>query len=233
MIILSVAVEKAKEQVAKMGGRMAGAGLVVGTWGNISVRVPMENHVVITPSGLPYGNLQARDMVVLNLDGQVLEGDRRPSTELELHLSVYRVRADVNAVMHTHSTFASALAVAHRAIPPILEDQAQLVGGEVPVAPYARAGTVFLAEAAVKAMGRYNAVLLANHGVLGVGKTLEEALQVCQLVEKTAQVYIWADIIGKPVVLPEDDVIALRQCFLLDYGQHGECANVRPKGGTF
>lgn len=230
---MTVATEKYKEKVYKTGLRMAASGLVTGTWGNLSARVPRENLVVITPSGLPYAGLQAADMVVMDLDGRVVEGERRPSTEYRLHLAVYRARGDVHAVMHTHSVFASALAVARRPIPPILEDLAQVVGGEVAVARYARAGTDELAAAAVEALGRRGAVLLANHGVVGVGRDLEEALMVCQIVEKSAKVFVWADMVGQPAVLSAEEVTALRDCYLNDYGQPGgrECVGVIPRPG--
>ncbi|MDK2888927.1 MAG: L-fuculose-phosphate aldolase [Thermoanaerobacter sp.] len=216
---MTVAAEKYKEQVYKMGLRMATSGLVTGTWGNLSARVPRENLVVITPSGLPYATLQVRDMVVLDMNGQVVEGERRPSTEFQLHLAIYRARPDVYAVMHTHSVFASALAVARKPIPPILEDLAQTVGDGVPVASYARAGTEELARAAVEALGNRGAVLLANHGVVGVGRNLEEAFMVCQIVEKSAKVYVWADLVGKPAILPPDEVQALRDSYLNSYSQ--------------
>lgn len=219
---MSVAVEKAKEQVVKMGRNMSGAGLVTGTWGNLSMRVPKDNNIVITPSGMPYGTLQVRDMVVLDMEGQVIDGERKPSTENMLHVAIYRAREDVNTIMHTHSVFASAMAVARKPIPPILEDMAQLVGGAVAVSEYARAGTRELADLAVLALGRCNAVLLANHGLVGVGRSLEEVMQVCQIVEKSAQVYVWADLIGNPVVLPEQEVTTLRANYLEHYGQPGK-----------
>ncbi|SHE53213.1 L-fuculose-phosphate aldolase [Desulfofundulus australicus DSM 11792] len=214
---MTVAVEKYKEQVYKMSLRMATSGLVTGSWGNISARVPREELVVITPSGIPYANLQARDMVVLDLDGRVVEGEKRPSTEFMLHLAIYHARPDVYAVMHTHSVFASALAVARKPIPPILEDLAQTVGNGVAVASYARAGTEELARAAVEALGDRGAVLLANHGVVGVGRNLEEAFMVCQIVEKSAKVYVWADLVGQPAILPAEEVEALRSSYLQGY----------------
>lgn len=216
---MSIAEEKAKEQVVKMGRSMSVAGLVTGTWGNLSMRVPKNNHIVITPSGMPYGTLQVRDMVVLDMTGRVIDGERKPSTEYLMHVAIYRERPDVHAIMHTHSVYASAMAVARKPIPPILEDMAQLVGGAVSVAEYGRAGTQALANLTVRALGQCNAVLLANHGLVGVGRTLEEVMQVCQIVEKSAQVYIWAELIGTPMILPAMEVKFLRENFLAHYGQ--------------
>ncbi|MBC7324008.1 MAG: class II aldolase/adducin family protein, partial [Moorella sp. (in: Bacteria)] len=141
-------------------------------------------------------------------------------SEYMLHQAIYRARPEVNAVMHTHSIYASALAVTRKPVPPILEDLVQMVGGGVPVAPYARAGTPELARVAAETLGSLGAVLLANHGVVGVGRTLEEAFIVCQIVEKAACVYIWACLAGEAAALPPEEVKILRDHYLLSYGRH-------------
>lgn len=211
--------EKIKEQVLKTGAGMAGAGLVTGTWGNISARIPGENLFVVTPSGMPYDLLEKADLVIVDDTGRMVEGERKPSTELMLHLALYKARAQTGAIVHTHSIYASALAVAGKSLPPVLEDQVQLAGGAVPVTRYARAGTADLASAAVDALGQGNAVLLANHGLVGLGRTVEEAYLVCQVVEKAARVYILAELIGQAAVLPPEEVSVLREAFLTGYGQ--------------
>jgi L-fuculose-phosphate aldolase len=217
--MITVAAEKAKDNILKTGVKMSGAGLVIGTWGNISQRVRKENLMVITPSGMPYASLRMADIVVVNMEGQVLEGDRTPSSEYMMHIEIYKKRLDVDAIVHTHSVYASAMAVAGEPIPPILEDMAQLVGGGVPVAVYARAGTRELAIAAAAGIKQANAVLLANHGAVGVGKNLEEALMVCQIVEKGAQIYILSKLVGSPNVLSDVEVKELRRGYLENYGQ--------------
>ncbi len=216
---MSAVVDKVKEQVIKTGARMAAAGLVTGAWGNISARLPGESLFVITPSGIPYEAINQTDLVVVNGAGRIIEGDRKPSTELMLHTAIYSACVHAGAIVHSHSIYASALAVAGKTLPPILEDQVQLVGGAVRVARYARAGTADLAAAAVDALGQGKAVLLANHGLVGLGSTVEEAYQVCQVVEKAAQVYIFAELIGQAVVIPPGDVSAVRESFLTGYGQ--------------
>ncbi|WP_066639373.1 class II aldolase/adducin family protein [Desulfolucanica intricata] len=216
---MTLTVEEAKEQVVNIGLRLIESRLVVGTWGNISTFIKKENKVVITPSGVDYTRMQARDTVVLDLDGNIVEGELKPSTESQLHLSVYKKRNDIRAVVHTHSVYASALAVARKPLPPILEDMTQLIGGQVPVAEYAPAGTKELAENAVSALENYNSVLLANHGLVGVGMYLEEALRVCLIVERTAKVYILAGMLGTPFVLDEEEVKAQRYNYLNYYGQ--------------
>ncbi len=216
---MGLSIEKARESLVRVGRRIAEAGLVTGTWGNLSVRVLEEDAVVVTPSGLGYDRLSPADMVVVDPDGRVLDGALKPSTELALHLEIYRARDDVRAVVHTHSTYATALAVAGVKLPVILEELAQVIGGTVRVASYAMAGTRELAFSAVRALGKVNAVLLANHGVVGVGRSLEEALQACLTVEKGAQIYLLACQAGKPGILGDTDVQALRSFFVTAYGQ--------------
>lgn len=219
---MSVAAERIKEQILKTGSMMAAGGLVTGTWGNISARIPGERLYVVTPSGIPYDRIRKTDLVVVDGSGCVVEGERRPSTELKVHLALYNARRDAAAVVHTHSVFACALAVAGRPLPPILEEMVQLVGGEVPVARYARAGTVDLAAAAVEALGAGNAVLLANHGLVGLGRDVAEAYQVCVVVEKAARVFAWASVMGGVNTIAPEEVDSLRQLFLHHYGQPGE-----------
>ncbi|MGQ9497307.1 MAG: class II aldolase/adducin family protein [Desulfotomaculales bacterium] len=222
---LRLVVEKAREKMARMAPDMLRLGLAVGTWGNFSCRVTGENLgedlMVITPSGVPYTAMKPRDMVVMRLDGEVVDGDLRPSTEWRLHAGIYRVRRDVNAVVHTHSPVASGLAVARLPLPPILEDVVQIVGGEVPVAAYATAGTEELAANTAAALRDVNGVLLANHGVVGVGQSLEDAFTVCQVIEKGAQVYVFARLVGEPTVLAAVEVDLLRRLYRDGYGQPG------------
>jgi len=214
---MSSTVEKIKAQVLAAGKRMLDMNMVAGTWGNISCRVPGEALLVITPSGLPYEKMQPGDLVAVDLDGGIVEGGRKPSSETPLHLAVYRARSDVGAVVHTHSIFACAMAVAGVKLPPVLEDLAMVVGGEVCVADYAPPGTTLLAKNAVKALGKRGAVFLANHGLIGVGRTLDEALNTCQVVERSAQVYILAGQLGKQKVLQPGEVDAMRKTYLNVY----------------
>ncbi len=216
---MSNVTEEVKEQLLNVGVRMAAAGLVMGTWGNLSARLPGENLFVITPSGISYDVLVKTDLVVVDITGRVIEGDRKPSTELTLHAAIYSACAQAGAIVHSHSIYASALAVAGKTLPPILEEQVQLVDGAVPVARYAQAGTVDLAAAAVSALGQGKAVLLANHGVVGLGSTVGEAYQVCLVVEKAAQVYILAELIGQAAVIQPGDVAAIRKSYQTSYGQ--------------
>lgn len=207
-----------RTSIVKAGVSLLDDGLVTGTWGNISVRAD-ECLFAVTPSGRGYRTLQPEDIVVVTADGTPVEGSLRPSSELPLHLAIYQARPDIGAIVHTHSTFASACAVARRAIPPIIEDLVQAVGGEVSVAPYALPGTCELGCGAVDALADKYAVLLANHGAVACGKTLSEAMLVAQLIEKAAQIFCWAHTLGGAVPLSAEDVAGMHRFYLEHYRQ--------------
>lgn len=194
-------------------------GLNLGTWGNVSVINRKNGLVVITPSGVDYKSLKPEDLVIVNLNGDLVEGKLKPSIETGLHLEVYKTRDDVGAVAHTHSIFATAAAAARVPIPAVVEDMAQIIGGDVQVANYALPGTPELAVNAVKALESRNAVLLANHGAVGVGKNLKEAILACQVVEKTAQVYAYAKLFGNPVMLSQQDIEEMHSFYVNKYKQ--------------
>nr|WP_092067972.1 class II aldolase/adducin family protein [Dendrosporobacter quercicolus]NSL46870.1 class II aldolase/adducin family protein [Dendrosporobacter quercicolus DSM 1736]SDL67538.1 L-fuculose-phosphate aldolase [Dendrosporobacter quercicolus] len=208
-----------KTQLINYGCALLDCGLIAGTWGNLSARVPGGNCIAVTPSGRNYRSLTCEDIVLVNMEAAVVRGRLKPTSELALHLAIYRQRQEVKAIIHTHSVFASAFAVARRPIEPIVEDIAQLVGGSIEVAAYALNGTDELAENAVKALGGKNAVLLANHGLVCCGRTLSEAMLTCQLVEKTAQIFIYANQIGTAEVLSDGDIGAMHRGYVEDYSK--------------
>lgn len=206
-------------KVVKKGIELLTANLTVGTWGNISCRVPGESLIVISPSGLTYESLVPEDIVVLDLEGNIINGLRKPSVELPLHLAIYNAREDVQAIVHTHSAYATAMAVARKEIPAAVEDLVQIVGGNVRVNEYAHPGTKELGINTVKALEGRNAVLLANHGMLGVGRDLDEAFRVCQIVEKSAHIVLLAQLMGRVIPLSHADVDGMRNFYLDAYGQ--------------
>lgn len=208
-----------RKKVVGKGIEMLSTNLTVGTWGNISCRVPGEDYIAITPTGMSYDTLVPEDIVVLDLSGNTISGTRKPSIEVPLHLAIYNAREDVQAIVHTHSAYATAMAVARREIPGVVEDLVQIVGGNVRVNEYALPGTEQLGINTVKAMEGRNAVLLANHGMLGAGRDLEEAFRVCQVVEKSAQIALLAQLIGGVVELSQDDIDGMRNFYLDAYGQ--------------
>lgn len=197
--------------------RACAAGLVTGTSGNASEFDRERGLMAITPTSLPYDELEAGDVVLMTLDGTVLDGRRAPSSEWRLHAGIYRGMEDVSAVLHTHSPVATAFAVLRRPIPLVLVEMLLFLSGEVPVAEFAVPGTVEVGETAVRAMAapRRNACLLANHGVAAVGDSLDEAHIRAQYVEEAAVIYHTALQIGQPCALPPDAVTQLREKYAL------------------
>ncbi len=208
------------QAILETGKVIADSGLVSGTWGNLSIRLSNPGLFLITPSGVPYHKLTAEDLVVVDLQGRVVSGNLKPSSETPLHKTIYRERQNVSAIVHTHSPYASVLSVTRKFLPPILEEMAQLLGGGVRVAPYALAGTDELAVAVMKVLGEHDvAALLANHGLVGIGSSLDEALLICQIIEKGAMVYLFSQLSGTPYPLSDSDVKILRENYLESYGQ--------------
>lgn len=199
---------------------MSRLGLVVSVWGNVSARVRGADVAVVTPSGIDYERLKVDMLCLMDInDESRLEGRLKPSSETKMHLAIYRARPDVGGIVHTHSTYASAFSVARQPIPPIVEDLAQAVGGAVECAEYAPAGSQELAESVVRALGERAAALMANHGVVGVGRSAAEALRVCQVVEKAAQLHAVARGLGGAQVLSAAEVERLREAYKTSYGQ--------------
>jgi len=196
-----------KKVVLQAAQQMAQQGLVVGTSGNVSLRLGKyrgRELMAITPHGRYYDSLDVDDIVVVDFEGERVEGELDASIETMLHIGIYKARRKVNAVIHIHPTFGSALAVAGLEIPAILDDQVTEIGGEIKVAEYALSGSPELLQNVLSALGPRNAVLLANHGALGIGRDMREAFTVCELLEKTAKIYIYALSLGKVNLLPAE-----------------------------
>lgn len=194
-----------KMEVLDIARRMDKKGLVTGTSGNVSQRFKEPDGrdlVAITPSGRQYDTMRVDDIVLVDMEGQRVEGELAPSIETMLHLGIYKARKKVSAVVHTHAVYGSIVAVAGGAIPPILDDQVILLGGEINVSPHAFPGSLELARNAVLALGTRNGVVLANHGTVTVGRNLREAFNNCELLEKTARAYVLAKILGSVKPLP-------------------------------
>lgn len=192
-----------QQQVLSTAKRMLERGLVSGTAGNVSTRVDDER-VAISPSSVPYETMEVDDVVVVDYDGNLLEGENRPSSEFALHTSVYKEHAEINAVIHTHPLYASMYAVTRQPIPAVIDEFAIYVGGDVPVCDYAPSGTPELAENVAKQVDDVAAALLANHGLVSVGPSLDKALHVAHLVERAAQITWGARTLGTIQPLPEE-----------------------------
>lgn len=177
-------------------------GLTEGTAGNVSARTP-SGHVVLSPTALAYPDMTIEDLVVTDLDGAHVEGQRAPTTEIDLHLACLRRHPDIAAVVHTHAVHASMFAVRHEPIPCVIEELEFYIGGDVPVAPYERTGTAALGAAVAELLEDRAAALMANHGLVVVSATPAEALRLTRLVERAARIVWGARALGEPVPLPE------------------------------
>ena len=210
-----------KAELVTAGKQMLEKKLTVETWGNISLYDAESGLVYMTPSAMPYHTIVEDDVVVVRLsDGEVVEGHRKPTVEKELHLGVYRSRPEIRAVIHTHPVYSQVFAVLHQSIPPIIDEAAQALGGEVLTAEYALPGSQELADNTIKALGKDKmACLLANHGAVCLGKDLGKAFKTCAVLEMTAQIYQMALAIGKPHVIPDDLVAFMRDFAENHYGQ--------------
>jgi L-fuculose-phosphate aldolase len=192
-------------------------GYFVGTWGNISVRVP--EGFIVTPSRVQYSIIEPSDFVTVSLHGEVVAGHRLPSSETEIHRAVLNKRHDVGAIIHSHSPYATAVSCWHQSIPVFVEDMAQVIGGEVRCTRYVPAGQhKRIAEEVGSTIGEENAVLLANHGVLCCGRDLEEALVANQILEKAALMLLAAGGRDQVIPIPEEFVRSERHRFLYKYG---------------
>jgi L-fuculose-phosphate aldolase len=204
---------EAKQQVLKTCQSMQSAELVIGSSGNASYRLEGTDHVAITPSSVDYSCMNADDVLIINMDGEVIEGERNPSIEHPLHLAIYKARPDVNAIVHTHCIYASAMAVLREPLPPIVDEFVIRLGGQVEVAEYGMPGSEELAKNVVKALGPRNA------GALSCGPTLEIAFHNSLLLERVAHIYLLASAAtgGKKKLstIPADAIETQEQMFQL------------------
>jgi L-fuculose-phosphate aldolase len=199
-----------REQVAAASRRLAAEGLVPGTAGNVSARD--GDRVAITPTGAQLANLTADTVSVVDLDGNLLDG-LRPTSELDLHLGVYR-RYDAGAVVHTHAPMATAISCAVDDELPCVHYQMLLLGGAVRIAPYRTFGTRDLAEVVLDALEGRRAALMANHGAIAYADDIDAAMENMLLLEWACSVYWHAAALGKPKVLGKDELQAVAESFV-------------------
>ncbi|MDQ2838183.1 MAG: class II aldolase/adducin family protein [Actinomycetota bacterium] len=198
--------------VAQACQQLLASGLVRGTSGNVSVRDPGSGAIAVSPSGVPYPGLTAVDVPVLDAEGHRLDGELQPTSEVALHLGIYRARPEVCAVVHTHSMFATVFAALGEQIPPVHYQLAR-AGSIVPIAPYARYGSLELAESCVRTLAGRDAVLLANHGVVAVGGELTQAIAVAESVEYVAELAWRCRLVGNPQLLDQAQLAEAEQAF--------------------
>ncbi len=196
--------EEEKKRLLDTCIEMINLEMVIGSSGNASIRI--GEHVVLTPSSVHYVTMAPDEMMVVDLEGETIEGERNPSVEKHMHLGVYKAREEAKAIVHSHSIFASALAVLRRPLPTVIDEVVPKLGGEIRVAEYAMSGTKDLANHVVEALDMRSGVLLANHGSLCFGKSIEEALLNSILLERSCKIYLMALQAGTPIELPEEVV---------------------------
>lgn len=193
--------EAARAAVLGAAQALAARGLVEGTSGNVSARID-ERLVCLTPSSLAYDAMGLDDLVIVDLDGVVVEGERTPTTEKALHLACYRAYPEIGGVIHSHPVYATMFALARQPIPAAIEEVAVYIGGDIPVCDYVMTGTDELGEAVTLRLKDRAATLLANHGMVTVGATPERALHAALVVERTAHIVWGARLLGATHALP-------------------------------
>ena len=199
---------KFKEEIVKICNKLLSDGHVIGSAGNVSMRVKKgdEEFVLITPSNVNYKDMEPEDILIIDLDGKVIEGERNPSVEKHLHLGIYKDREDVNAIIHSHGMYSTILSTLNLSLPPIMEELVPYLGGEVLCSDYGEAGSEELADNVKASLEDRSAVILANHGSLCCGSHLEGAYTVLQYLERGAKTYYLAKLIREPNLLPEDTI---------------------------
>jgi L-ribulose-5-phosphate 4-epimerase len=176
--------------------------LFAGTSGNLSTYDPQSGIIVITPSSVSYATMSIKDIMVLKLDGTILQGDRRPSSEWRMHAEIYNAKPEIRAIVHTHSPYATSFAVSNETIPVILIEMVPFLGGDIQVAEFALPGTSDVGTQAIKKLTDRNSCLLANHGAVAVGSNLSQAHIRAVYVEDAAKIYALAKGHGNVTVIP-------------------------------
>lgn len=209
--------DKARHELIQYGRMLVDSHLTKGTGGNLSVYDPETKLMAITPSGIDFYEIKPEDIVIMQLDGTIVEGDKTPSSEWAMHKIQYEKRDDITAVIHAHTTYATVIAILRQELPPS-HYMIAVAGPNVRCAEYATYGSPELAENAYEAMIDRNAVLLANHGILAGSYSLANAFNIIEEVEYCAQIYYMAKSIGEPVILDDAEMAKMAIKFQ-SYGQ--------------
>lgn len=209
--------DKARQELIQYGRALVDSRLTKGTGGNLSVYDPETQLMAITPTGIDFYEIKPEDIVIMKLDGTIVEGDKKPSSEWVMHKIQYEKRDDITAVIHAHTTYATVIATLREDLPPA-HYMIAVAGPNVRCAEYGTYGSPELAENAFEAMIDRNAVLLANHGILAGTHSLANAFNIIEEVEYCAQIYYMARAIGEPVVLDDAEMAKMAIKFE-SYGQ--------------
>jgi L-fuculose-phosphate aldolase len=205
--------DQIRKEVVQGAKKIFSKGLVDVGEGNVSVRNGKKEELFITPSFNQYDTLKKDEIVYLDFEGNLLSAGKLPSTEAKMHIAIYKSRSKVQAVIHTHSPFATMLSIVGKGIPIIMEEMYAFLGGSVDISEYGEAHTKEIGEVALKALGIKNAALLANHGVIVCGKSLDHTIKFAELVEKLAKMYWGALQIGEPNLIPEENLDRFQKIF--------------------
>ncbi len=218
---VTTALQAIRAEVAALHAELPRNNLIVWTAGNVSARVPDADLLVIKPSGVSYDELSADTMVVTDFDGQIVQGDFTPSSDTAAHAYVYKHMPDINGVVHTHSTYATAWCARAEPIPCVLTMIADEFGGEIPVGPFALIGDDSIGRGIVETLrgSRSKAVLMRNHGVFTIGRTAKEAVKVAVMCEDVARTVHIARQLGEVLPIDETDVDSLYLRYHNVYGQ--------------
>lgn len=189
------------QDIVRFAKRAPSDDLVIMAQGNISARDPRTGYVAITPHEMPYQDMLPTDLVIVDVDGSKVAGDREPSFETPVHCAVYRARPEVLAVIHTEPPHVNALGAVQQEIPPITSTMLKMAGGTIPVMPFNRSGSEEFAQEMLKLMGNRNAIVWANHGMLVLGPSVEIAYSRSYAIEQGARTLLLALQIGKPKTL--------------------------------
>ena len=211
--------ESLRAEVCMLNQELPRNNLVAWTSGNVSGHDADSGLVVIKPSGIRYEELTPASMVVVDLDGKVVEGEYKPSSDTLAHVYIYRHRPDVRGVVHTHSCFATAWAAAGKSIPPILTAICDEFGGPIPLGAYAKIGGDEIGKEVIRSIGESPAILMKNHGVFTVGPTPLAAVKAAIMVEDVARTAYYAYQLGTPDEIPADEVARAHRRYMQEYGQ--------------
>ena len=203
---------KERARVVKYGKMLLQAQLTTGTGGNLSIYNRDEGLIAIKPTGVNYLTMQPEDVVVMTPEGEIVEGALKPSSEYRFHLALMRMRPDINAVVHTHQVYATTIACLNWELPAV-HYLIGFSGNKVPLAPYAIYGSAELSDAIVNAIGSYNACLMANHGIVTVGGTIDAAFSTAEALELVSRLYYQAKCIGEPAILSNQEMVEVCEKF--------------------
>lgn len=210
--------EELRVEVLEKAQRMVFDGLAYGSGGNISAIDHETGLIAITPSAIEYRTMKVEDIVLIDTQGNVVDGIYQPSSETPMHTIFYRERPEIGAVVHTHAPFASVFAVIGEAVPMIVTEAALCIGEPVEVAPYRRPGTDELAQCVLETMRDGVAVLLGQHGMVTIGPDLRKAYETTIATEISARLTLMARSIGaEPMHLAQEEVAQIRNLYLMHY----------------